>query len=136
MTTLNKMIVFLGATSGGRHHDYSLLKQAFAPEMPWFEWITLLVDLGFQGIQTDYEGEDIQIPHKKPRKSKHNPDPQLSLEQKQDNQSLSRVRVLVENAIAGLKRFNILTHIFRNRAEGFEDDVIFVCAGLWNFYLS
>lgn len=104
--------------------------------MPWFEWITLLVDLGFQGIQADYEGDDIQIPHKKPRKSKHNPNPQLSLEQKQANQALSRVRVLVENAIAGLKRFNILTHIFRNRTEGFEDDVIFVCAGLWNFYLS
>ena len=136
MTNLKKMIIFLGQTSGGRPHDYTLLKQAFPPEWPWFELITLLVDLGFQGIQTDYEGDDIRIPHKKPRKSKQNPDPQLSAHHKQDNQVLGQVRVLVENAIAGLKRFNILTHLFRNHAEGFEDDVIFVCAGLWNFYLS
>jgi len=136
MTTLKKMIIFLGQTTGGRHHDYTLLKQAFPPEFPWFELITLLVDLGFQGIQSDYEGDDIRIPHKKPRKSKQNPDPHLSVEQKQANQAVGRVRVLVENAIAGLKRFNILTHPFRNRSEDFDDDVIFVCAGLWNFYLS
>ena len=136
MTTLKKMILFLGQTTAGRHHDYTLLKQALPPELPWFELITLLADLGFQGIQSDYVGDEIHIPHKKPRKSKQNPEPHLSDQQKLDNQALGRVRVLVEHAIAGLKRFNILTHPFRNHSEGFDDDVIFVCAGLWNFYLS
>lgn len=136
MTTLKKMIIFLGQTQGGRPHDYTLLKEAFPPEFPWFELISLLVDLGFQGIKTDYTGDDIQIPTKKPRKSKQNPEPQLSDEHKQANQALSRVRILVENALAGLKRFNILVYPFRNRSENFDDDVIFVCAGLWNFYLS
>ncbi len=31
------------------------------------------VDLGYQGIQSDYEGEMIEIPYKKPRKSQTNP---------------------------------------------------------------
>jgi hypothetical protein len=35
-----------------------------------------------------------------------------------------------------MKRFNILVHSFRNRKEHFEDDVIGVCAGLWNLALS
>jgi len=35
-----------------------------------------------------------------------------------------------------MKRYNILVHAFRNRKENFEDDVIGVCAGLWNLVLS
>jgi len=48
---------------------------------------------------------------------------------------LSRVRIFVENAIAGIKRFNILVHPFRNRKVNMEDDVIALSAGLWNFFL-
>jgi len=46
-----------------------MLKNEFGPEHPWFEGINVLVDLGYQGIQKDYAGERIEIPHKKPRKS-------------------------------------------------------------------
>jgi hypothetical protein len=91
------------------------------------------VDLGYQGIQSDYKGENIEIPHKKPRKSKNNPKLELSAGQKVENQSLSRVRIFVENAIAGIKRFNILVHAFHNRKINMEDDVIAISAGLWNF---
>ncbi len=56
--------------------------------------------------------------------------------QKAVNQALAKIRVLAENAIAGLKRFTILTHIFRNRKDGFADEVIAVAAGLWNFWLA
>ena len=104
--------------------------------MPWFELIIVLVDLGFQGILSDYEGDNIFIPFKKPRKSKKSPDPKLTDEQKAVNQALAKIRVLAENAIAGIKRFNILTHPFRNRKDGFDDEVIAVSAGLWNFWLA
>jgi hypothetical protein len=33
-------------------------------------------------------------------------------------------RILIENAISGIKRFNILVHAFRNRKTGMEDDAI------------
>ena len=136
ISTVAKYIVFLGETKPGCHHDYTLLKAAFPPQHPWFELITILVDLGFQGIKTDYVGNDIQLPYKKPRKSKANPTPKLSDEQKAVNRTISKVRILVENAIAGLKRYNILNHPFRNRSVGFDDLAVSVSAGLWNFMLS
>jgi hypothetical protein len=46
------------------------------------------------------------------------------------------VRIFVEHAIGGMKRSAILVHSFRNRIEHFEDDVIAICAGLWNLVLS
>ena len=52
------------------------------------------------------------------------------------NKALSQIRIFVEHAIGGMKRYNILVHSFRNRTEHFEDDVIGVCAGLWNLVLS
>ena len=72
---------------------------------------------------------------KKPRKSKNNPEPELTVEQKNDNYALSKVRVLVENAISGIKRYNILVHSFRNRKTGMDDEAIALAAGLWNFLL-
>jgi len=44
--------------------------------------------------------------------------------------ALSQVRFFVKNAIAGIKRYNILAHRFRNHKGSFENDVIAICAGL------
>ena len=52
------------------------------------------------------------------------------------NKALSHIRIFVEHAIGGMKRYNILVHRFRNHKEHFEDDVIGICAGLWNLVLS
>jgi len=135
MTTLDKTILFLGQTFSGHTHDYTMLKQEFPPEMTWFILLQVLVDLGYQGILSDYIGDEIQIPHKKPRKSKKKPVTSLTDEQKAENRALSSIRILVENAIGGLKRYNILVHRFRNHRNNFDDDVITIAAGLWNFNL-
>jgi hypothetical protein len=136
MSLPDKFIVFLGRTFSGHNHDYRMLKQELPPERDWFTDITVLVDLGYLGMQSDYQGEQIEVPHKKPRKSKKNPSPQLSEEQKAMNKALSQIRIFVEHAIGGMKRYNILVHSFRNHKENFEDDVIGICAGLWNLVLS
>jgi hypothetical protein len=112
-----------------------MLKTEFPPEYPWFKQILVLLDAGYQGILKDYEGENIKIPNKKPRKSKNNPAPELAPEQKAENQAISRIRIFVENAIAGIKRFNILVHAFRNRAPKMEDMVVAIAAALWNLLL-
>ena len=135
MSLPDKVIVFVGRTFRGRHHDYSMLKQEFPPELDWFEDIHVRADLGAQGIQSDYEGDQIEIPTKKPRKSKNNPTPQLSDEQKAANSVLSQVRIFIEHAMGGMKRYNMLVHVFRNRKADFEDDAIGICAGLWNLAL-
>ena len=135
MSTVTKWIVFVGGTFSGHEHDYTMLKTEFPPEHPWFESIHALLDLGYQGILDDYCGENIEIPHKKPRKSKKNPQTKLSTQQKNENQALSRLRIFVENAISGIKRFNILVHTFRNRITNMQDDVIALAAALWNLLL-
>jgi hypothetical protein len=131
-----KLIIFLGRTLSGHHHDYNILKQEFPPELDWFADIHVRVDLGYLGMHSDYRSDRIDIPTKKPRKSKKNPNPQLSDEQKAANTVLSQVRICTEHAIGGMKRYTILVHAFRNRKVDFEDDAVGICAGLWNFALS
>jgi len=40
------------------------------------------------------------------------------------NKALSQIRIFIEHAIGGMKRYNILVHIFRNRKADFEDDAV------------
>ena len=135
MSSANKFILFLGQTFAGHIHDYTMLKAEFPPEQPWFEEVAALLDLGYQGIRSDYQGGNLSLPHKKPRKSKAKPNPQLSDEQKQANRALAKLRIFIEHAIGGLKRYNILVAPYRNHKANFEDDVVVISAGLWNFLL-
>src|SRR5437660_10623234 len=82
MALPDKFIIFLGRTFSGHNHDYLMLKQELPPELDWFADINVRVDLGYLGIKSDYRGDQIAIPTKKPRKSQKNPNPQLSDEQK------------------------------------------------------
>jgi hypothetical protein len=89
IATPEKVIVFLGYTFTGHTHDSKMLKAELSPELDWFVGLSVLVDLGYLGIQTDYAGEQIERPHKKPRKSKQQPDTCLTEAQKADNKALS-----------------------------------------------
>lgn len=136
LASLCQQILFLGYTVAGSRHDYSLFKTEFAPGQDWFATFKVWLDLGYLGFQTDYKTLELHIPHKKPRKSKANPKPTLTAEQKTQNQELSRVRIVVENAICRMKRFRALTDVFRNRVATFIDDVVLVAAGLANWSLT
>jgi hypothetical protein len=136
MARPDKLIIFLGRTFSGHHHDDLMLKQELPPELDWFVDINVRVDLGYRGMQSDDRGEQIDLPRRKPRKSQKNPNPPWSDEHKAAHTALSRVRIFIEHAIGGMKRSNILVHTFRNRIKHFEDDVIGICAGLWNLVLS
>jgi hypothetical protein len=96
MSLPDKFIVFLGRTFSGHNHDYRMLKQEFPPELDWFTDLHVRVDLGYLGMQSDYRGDRIDIPTKKPRKSQKNPSPQLSDAQKAANTALSQVRIFIE----------------------------------------
>lgn len=135
MSMPDKWIVFLGRTFSGRHHDYRMLKEELPPALDWFVDLEVWVDLGYQGIRSDYVGDLIEIPHKKPPKSKTNPNPKLTMDQRAENRAISQVRIFIEHAIGGIKRFGILSQRFRNRKEHFEDDSVGICAGLWNLSL-
>lgn len=135
MSTACKMILFLGYTVAGSQHDYSLFKQEFDPAFNWFEQFKIWLDLGYLGIKTDYQALEINIPHKKPRKSMAQPNSSLTPEQKSENQQISRQRIAVEHAICRMKRFRSVTAVFRNRKENFVDDVAVIAAALSNWML-
>ena len=134
--TPDKALRFIGATMPGRRHDYAMLKEEFSPDKPWFAEIETLFDLGYTGVLKDYDGSKAQVPHRKPRKSKDNPNPRLSEEQRERNRTIGKFRVLIENAFAGLKRYNVLVHAFRTGKDKFIDDVIALCAGLRDMLLG
>ena len=75
MSLPDKFIVFLGRTLSGDNHDYSMLKTEFPPELDWFADLHVRVDLGYQGMQSDYHLAQLDIPYEKPRKSQKNPQP-------------------------------------------------------------
>jgi hypothetical protein len=59
----------------------------------------------------------------------------LTEQQKQNNKAMAQQRVLIEHSIGGMKRFRILDDRFRNKKFSLYDQILEVCAGLWNFYL-
>src|SRR5262249_41773053 len=112
MARPDTLIIFLGRTCSGHNHDYRMLKQEFPPELDWFTDLHMRVDLGYLGMKSDYRGEQIAIPTRKPRKSQKNPNPQLSAAQKAANTALSQIRIVVEHAIGGMKRYNSMLKFF------------------------
>ena len=120
-----KRVVYLGPTSPGSVHDKKLADESGRTDPPD---ALVVKDTGFQG----YEPADTQTlqPKKKPRKR------ELPPIQKTINQLISRVRVTVEHAIAGIKRCHIVTDLFRNRRHGFVDEVMLAASGLHNLRVA
>lgn len=139
MTNLKRWIVFLGLTTQGSMHDYELLKEElgwYKGHRNWFEMLEIYVDLGYKGIDKDFNIGKLNIPFRKPRKSKSNPNTELTESQKEHNKQVSQTRILVEHAIGSMKFFKILREDYRNRRDGFDDLSIEICAGLHNLYVK
>ncbi|MEB3701880.1 Transposase DDE domain protein [Candidatus Bealeia paramacronuclearis] len=122
-------ILFLSPTKGGRMHDLTQIKKTeilryFPPGK------SLWADKAFQSIHKWLNPSNtVMIPHKKPKGK------DLTRQQKQENKIISGIRIIVEHAINGIKRFASTAHIYRNR-RGQDDQFIHLCAGLWNFHLK
>ncbi|MBD2081736.1 transposase family protein [Leptolyngbya sp. FACHB-17] len=122
-----KRVLVLSKAREGKLHDKRFeTEEEIAFHIP--DEIPIEVDLGFQGLQSEYT--NIRIPHKKPRGG------ELTNEQKQENRSLSQSRVVCENAFAGIKRYRAVSAIYRNHIQDFDDHLMLTAAGLWNFYLK
>jgi len=109
--------------------DFSTFKNAFKDHVIW-------LDLGYLGVKKLWTSLTTHIPHKLPRKSKNNPAPSFSAEEKSYNQYVGKNRVVVENAISGIKRYGLLSGKFRNKTLEFADEMIELGAGLWNFKVA
>lgn len=129
ITDRNKKIMLVSDTHEGKKHDFSILKEEELPKnIP--KWIELLLDTGFEGIEKLYPDHKVLKPKKKPHKKT------LSPVMKKRNKAIAQKRIIVENAIGGIKRYNVVSHVYRNIKEGFDDLVMISSAGLWNYYLE
>lgn len=125
----HKHVGFLSRTVEGRQHDFNILKEHAPPKcIP--TTVRQRVDLGFKGYQQQYPGHCVSIPVRKPRTR------ELSLTVKEQNARKSRIRILAEHAIGGIKRFRITTDVFRNKLKNFDDTAMLISSGLWNYHLS
>lgn len=127
LSTRKKRVIVLSRARPGTVHDKRQLDEAAIVEfIP--DTVTIKGDLGFQGLQQEFV--NIHLPHKKPKGKP------LTEPQKQENRELSRQRVVCEHAHAGIKRYQAVTAIYRNRTSDFDDHLMLTAVGLWNFYLD
>jgi hypothetical protein len=118
-------ILFLTETVEGKKHDKKLADET-TYTLP--AGSKLAQDTGFQGFTL----EDVAIlqPKKKPKGGT------LSDLDKAVNQWLAVLRMRIEHAIGGVKRYRIVKDKIRNWKAGFKDVVLETCAGLHNFRLN
>ncbi len=113
---------YLSKTYEGKKHDKRIADEE-DPTYP--EGIDLFKDTGFQG----YEPAKITTfqPKKKPKGK------ELTPEEKSYNTLISKIRVIIEHIINGVKRCRIVKDIFRNSKLKFDDLVMEIACGLHNF---
>jgi hypothetical protein len=126
-STRQKRVILLTQARPGTVHDKRQLdEEKVVEKIP--DEVAVEGDLAFQGLQNEFV--NVHLPHKKPKGKV------LSEHQKQENRALSQKRVKCEHAHAGIKRYNSVSAVYRNRVPDFDDRLMLTAVGLWNFYLD
>lgn len=129
LSNRRRRVGYLSPTIEGKEHDFQIVKNTRLPDhIP--KKVRIRVDSGFQGLLKEFPGHAVSIPRKKP---KGRP---LCKTFKEQNLRKSRIRILVEHAIGGVKRFGIVTQVFRNKQENVDDRAMLITCGLWNYHLD
>jgi hypothetical protein len=115
--------VYVGST-----HDFSILKEECLVELLPAK-TPIYLDTGFEGIDKLDDKLNIRKPKKKPRGRK------LNGGEKRGNRIISSERVKVEHSIGGVKKFKIVSSIYRGISSSM-DTTIQVACGLWNFHIA
>lgn len=123
LITSGRRVVYMTQTQPGSCHDKKLAAEIERRRFP--KGSVLLQDSGFLGFNP--QGACVVMPDKKPRGGT------LDSTSRMYNRIIAHVRVRVEHVISGVKRCRIVSDIFRNMKEGFDDAVMEVACGLHNF---
>jgi hypothetical protein len=85
------------------------------------------VDLGYLRVETDFPEQLSALPYKKKKNQQD-----LSQEEIEYNKIHSKKRILIEHIICRLKKYRIMSDIFRNKLRKY-DKVSDIVAGLINY---
>ena len=115
----------ISPTTPGSLHDVTHLRQSgllrgISPA------VIAVADAAYVGLYKDLPNHSVLVPHKAARDHPLLPDQLLA------NRELCAVRIKVENVLAQLKRFRILTHRFRHQVTTLHSQVFTILAGLHN----
>jgi hypothetical protein len=108
----------------GKKHDYGVYKHSHPVTPSQVE--SVVVDLGYLGIQKDFPTVKSVLPYRKKRKS------ELSMEERRYNKKHVKLRIVVEHTICRIKKFGIIGSKFRNRLRRY-DVISNIVSGLINF---
>jgi hypothetical protein len=117
--------MLLTLTCEGKKHDKKAADEA---DYSLPQDSILYQDTGFQGFTL--AGVTIIQPKKKPRGK------ELPTTDKENNRLISKIRIRIEHAIGGVKRYRIVKDKIRNWKKDFRDKVMETCCGLHNFRLN
>jgi DDE superfamily endonuclease/Helix-turn-helix of DDE superfamily endonuclease len=117
-------IIHKTANKKGRRHDYDIYKENH-PLTP--KQVVNVVDLGYLGIEKDFPRQLSSTPTRKKRNLL-----QLSQQQKDYNRIHAKKRIVIEHTICRLKKYRILSDVFRNKLRKYNK-VADIVSGLVNY---
>ena len=107
----------------GRKHDYDIYKNHHPIALKQVD----VIDLGYLGIETDFPKQLSSLPKRKKRNQRA-----LSQEEKDYNKDHSKKRIVIEHTICKLKKYRIMSDVFRNKLRKFSK-VSDIVSGLVNY---
>ena len=107
----------------GRRHDYDIYKKNH-PITP--KKVVNVFDLGYLGVENDFPDQLSSLPYRKKRSM------ELSQEEINFNQEHAKKRIAIEHTICRLKKYRIMSDVFRNRLRKFNK-ISDIVSGLVNY---
>ena len=74
ISSMDEIVLFVGGTFPGHRYDHAMSEEEFPPGITCFEGLEVLADSGYQSIRSDYDDDNILIPHKNTERAKPTPD--------------------------------------------------------------
>jgi hypothetical protein len=107
----------------GRRHDYDIYKENH-PAIP--KQVVSVFDLGYIGVEKDFPDQISSLPNRKNRNQ------ELSDDHKNYNKNHSKKRIVIEHTICRLKKYKIMSDVFRNRLRKYNK-ISDIVSGLVNY---
>jgi hypothetical protein len=108
----------------GRKHDYNFYKKNH-PVTP--KQVVNVFDLGYLGVEKDFPEQLSALPYKRKRNQYD-----LSQEEKEYNKIHAKKRIGIEHTICRLKKYRIMSDIFRNKLRK-HNKIADIVTGLVNY---
>jgi DDE superfamily endonuclease/Helix-turn-helix of DDE superfamily endonuclease len=123
MVNSQGVIVHKTGYKKGRRHDYDIYKKSH-PVTP--KKVVNVFDLGYLGVENDFPDQLSSLPYRKKRSM------ELSQDEINFNQEHAKKRIVIEHTICRLKKYRIMSEIFRNRLRKYNK-ISDIVSGLVNY---